>query len=122
MGANGVPAIFRASPRDSPQAAAQIVAQRCSGLRSIIHPRRRGHTNCVVPPKEVPSMSPRNWFRLFKQAGVAWSDDNAPTLGAALAYYTAFSLAPLLLIAISMASLLLGEGAARGGIVEEIRK
>jgi membrane protein len=67
-------------------------------------------------------MSPRTVFRLFKQAVVAWSDDNAPTLGAALAYYTAFSLAPLLLIAISMASLILGDNAARGGIVEEIRK
>jgi membrane protein len=61
-------------------------------------------------------------YHLVKQAAVAWSDDNAPTLGASLAYYTAFSLAPLLLIAISMGSLIVGEGAARSGIIAEIRQ
>ena len=35
---------------------------------------------------------------LFKQSATEWGDDKASTLGAALAYYTAFSLAPLLII------------------------
>jgi membrane protein len=49
-----------------------------------------------------------------------WSEDRAPRLGAALAYYTAFSIAPLLVIAIAIAGLLLGEEAARGQIVAQI--
>jgi membrane protein len=67
-------------------------------------------------------MSPRKLFRVLKQAATAWSDDRAPTMGAALAYYTAFSLAPLLLLAISMASLVLGEDIARGGTAAQIRQ
>lgn len=43
------------------------------------------------------------------------------SMGAALAYYTLFSLAPLLLIAISVAGLFFGEDAARGQIVEQLR-
>jgi membrane protein len=53
-------------------------------------------------------------------AGRAWMDDNAPRMGAALAYYAAFSLAPLLLIAVGLAALVFGDRAAQGGIVHEI--
>ena len=66
-------------------------------------------------------MSLRSFFQLLKQAAVAWQDDNASTLGAALAYYTVFSLAPLLLIAVSVAGLLVGEEVARTEIIEQIR-
>ena len=64
----------------------------------------------------------RTLFCVVKQAAVAWNENHAPTMGAALAYYTVFSLAPVLLIAISIASLIVGEDAARSGIVTEIRK
>jgi membrane protein len=47
----------------------------------------------------------KRWFELFKNAGMDWSNDRAPQLGAALAFYTIFSLAPLLTIIISIASL-----------------
>ena len=50
-----------------------------------------------------------------------WSDDKAPRLGAALAYYTSLSLAPLLLVIIGIAGLVFGEEAARGEIVGQIR-
>ena len=49
-------------------------------------------------------------FSLFRQALDAWSDDYAPSMGAALAYYTLFSVAPLLLIVISVAGLVFGAG------------
>jgi membrane protein len=49
-----------------------------------------------------------------------WLNDRAPRLGAALAYYTVFSLAPLLLIIIAIAGLVFGEAAAQGQIVERI--
>jgi len=47
--------------------------------------------------------------------------DNAPRLGAALAYYTTFSLAPLQVIVIAIAALIFGQEAVQGKIVAEIR-
>lgn len=60
-------------------------------------------------------------FAVLKQAAVEWVDDNAPTLGAALAYYTVFSLAPLLIISIGLSGLILGREAAQGQIFEQLR-
>ena len=61
------------------------------------------------------------YWNLVKQVAVSWVDDYAPSMGAALAYYTMFSLAPLLLIAISVAGLVFGEEAARGEIAAQLR-
>jgi membrane protein len=44
----------------------------------------------------------KNAFGLFKQTAIEWLDDKAPQLGAALAYYTVFSLAPLVLILLAI--------------------
>src|SRR3954463_15719158 len=43
-----------------------------------------------------------NAFSLLKQTAMEWMDDKAPQLGAALAYYTVFSLAPLVLILLAI--------------------
>jgi membrane protein len=59
---------------------------------------------------------------LTRQAVEAWIDDRAPSKGAALAYYTLFSMAPLLLIVISVAGLIFGADAARGEIVVQLRE
>lgn len=59
-------------------------------------------------------------FPLLKQTATEWVADKAPMLGAALAYYTLFSMAPLLLISIAIAGLVLGEEAARGQIFEQL--
>ena len=58
---------------------------------------------------------------LMRQAVGAWVDDYASSMGAALAYYTLFSIAPLLLIAIAVAGLAFGDQAARGEIFEQLR-
>lgn len=58
---------------------------------------------------------------LIRKSVVAWLDDYAPSMGAALAYYTLFSLAPLLIIAIAVAGLVFGQEAARGEIVAQIQ-
>lgn len=50
-----------------------------------------------------------------------WSEDRALTHGAALAYYTFFSLAPLLVLAIAIAGLVFGRQAAQGEIVSQIQ-
>jgi membrane protein len=56
-------------------------------------------------------------FDLLKKAASDWMEDQAPTLGAALAYYTVFSLAPLLIIAVSIAGVVFGREAAQGQTV-----
>lgn len=71
-----------------------------------------------APPAVGPTL--RQWAGLAKQAAVSWADDYAPSMGAALSYYTLFSVAPLLLIVISVAGLVFGEDAARGEIFEQL--
>ena len=66
-------------------------------------------------------MNPRESFAILKKAAWDWMEDQAPTLGAALAYYTVFSLAPLLIIAIAIAGLVFGPDAARGQIFDQLR-
>ncbi|HEY2828613.1 MAG TPA: YhjD/YihY/BrkB family envelope integrity protein, partial [Thermoanaerobaculia bacterium] len=60
-------------------------------------------------------------FNLFKQTWTEFSDDKAQRLGAALAYYTIFSLGPILLIAVSIAGLVFGREAAQGRIGAELQ-
>jgi membrane protein len=57
---------------------------------------------------------------VFKAALRAWQDDGAPSMGAALAYYTLFSIAPLILIVVAIAGLAFGDEAARGEIFEQL--
>lgn len=65
-------------------------------------------------------MKPVSLVALSKQTFAAWVDDYAPSMGAALAYYTLFSTAPLLLIAVSIAGLAFGPDAARGEIFAQL--
>ncbi|HEX8204367.1 MAG TPA: YihY/virulence factor BrkB family protein [Isosphaeraceae bacterium] len=64
-------------------------------------------------------MNPKAIWGLLRTSASEWVEDKAPRLGAALAYYTIFSLAPLLLIAIAVAGLFLG---GRQGAQEQIIK
>jgi len=61
------------------------------------------------------------WWRLVQHAFKGWSEDYAPSMGAALSYYSVFSLAPLLLIVISIAGLAFGDEVARGEVFAQIR-
>src|SRR2546428_12927531 len=63
----------------------------------------------------------RQLWSLFWEAVNAWSEDYAPSMGAALSYYTLFSIAPLLLIVIGVAGLVFGPEAARGEIFGQLR-
>ncbi len=69
----------------------------------------------------MPTDLPAAWWGLIKQVATSWLDDYVPSMGAALAYYTMFSLAPLLLIAVSVAGLVFGEDAARGEILAQLQ-
>ena len=58
---------------------------------------------------------------LLKQTATEFSDDKCSRLGAALAFYTALSLSPMLLVVIGIAGPIFGDGAARGEIAHQIR-
>jgi membrane protein len=67
-------------------------------------------------------LRPKAISGLLKAAYSEWNKDNAPRMGAALAYYTIFSLAPLLIIAVAIAGLAFGTEAARGEIARQIQR
>ena len=60
-------------------------------------------------------------YVLFKKACLAWADDNAPSMGAALAFYTVFSLAPVLIISVSVAGLAFGQKAAEAEFLRQLQ-
>ncbi|MEO6352157.1 MAG: YihY/virulence factor BrkB family protein [Oxalobacteraceae bacterium] len=66
-------------------------------------------------------MTLKNIWILIKAAASSWVDDYAQSMGAALAYYTMFSIAPLLLIVISIAGLIFGVDTARDEIVGQLQ-
>src|SRR5687767_15857987 len=61
-------------------------------------------------------MHPKQGWQLLKGALKAWSNDYAPSMGAAISYYTLFSIAPLLLIVIAIAGFFFGDEAVRGEV------
>jgi len=81
-----------------------------------IHGRKQYRIPCGLHPP----LSPKSSFALLKSTYLEWSRDKVPRMGAALAYYTIFSLAPLLFIAIAIAGLAFGVEAARGEITGQI--
>lgn len=66
--------------------------------------------------------NPRGVLSILKETAKEWSDDDAPRLGAALAFYTLFSIAPMLIILVSVLGMVLGEEASRGQLFHQIDK
>lgn len=65
-------------------------------------------------------MQIRDLWPMAKETAKDWSDDDASTLAAALAYYALLSLAPLMIISIGVAGWFLGPEAARGRVAGEL--
>jgi membrane protein len=65
-------------------------------------------------------LSPKQLFRLAVQAVKSWSNDYAPSMGAAISYYTVFSLAPLLVIVIAIAGAVFGREAIQGLVSDQL--
>jgi membrane protein len=67
------------------------------------------------------------WIRLnvlpqvLRQASSEWINDNAPRLGASVAFYTLLSLAPVIVIAVAVAGVVYGQEAAQGRLASEIQ-
>jgi membrane protein len=66
-------------------------------------------------------MKARDVWYLTRQTFEEWNDDNASRLAAALAYYTIFSLAPLLVITIGLAGMVFGDDAVQGHVVAQLQ-
>lgn len=71
-------------------------------------------------PRWSDALKPPMMWRLMKDAASDWSRDRAPRLGAALAYYTVFSLVPFLVVVIAVIGLVFGEVAAQSAILSQI--
>jgi membrane protein len=65
-------------------------------------------------------MEPKGWFGLLKDTFTAWRKDKASRLAAALAFYTIFSIGPLLLVVIAIVSFVLRQQADDGTLVSSI--
>ena len=65
-------------------------------------------------------LPPKKFLHLLIQAAKSWSNDYAPSMGAAISYYTVFSLAPLLVIVIAAAGAVFGREAVSGAIVAQL--
>jgi membrane protein len=66
-------------------------------------------------------MNLRRVLPLLKQTTNEWLDDNAPSRAASLSYYTIFSIAPLLLIAVAIAGLVFGQKAVSGQVSAQLQ-
>jgi len=60
-------------------------------------------------------------WRFLKETYSEWSEDRAPRLGAALAYYTVVSITPVLVIAIGIAGVVFGRQAVQTQVIDQIQ-
>ncbi len=62
------------------------------------------------------------FFKLLRQTFTEWNEDHAPRLAAALAYYTAFSIAPLLVVVIGIVGILVSQDTVQKQILYEVQR
>src|SRR5215208_5748060 len=75
----------------------------------------------TLPTRPIGSpTNPKAWWPLIRDTASAWMAHKAAKLGAALAYYSIFSLGPLLVIAIVVAGLVFGQEAVRGEVSAQL--
>lgn len=85
---------------------------------------RKGYSHLSLPLRctgmKIKAILSNRWVSLIKQTVTEWMEDGALGLSAAMAYYSVFSIAPLLIICISIAGLVLGPDAVRGQLDEQL--
>jgi membrane protein len=80
------------------------------------------NSNVVSEQARVSIRHPKTWWSLLSDAASGWMSHKASTLGAAVAYYSIFSIGPLMLIAISIAGLFFGHDAVRGEVSAQLSR
>ncbi|MDM0109339.1 YihY/virulence factor BrkB family protein [Variovorax sp. J22R24] len=94
-----------------------------AGARSETRVGRRAPARAGYPTSGTRAgrwLKPREFVVLCRTAAGAWIDDYAPSMGAAISYYTIFSMAPLLVIVIAVAGAVFGRDEAQAQVVEQI--
>ena len=86
-------------------------------MSSVRVPRRSSPGVGGIPARLTPAVV----WSLLGETLYEWYEDRAPRLGAALAYYTVFALAPGLIVIIAVTALVLGKVAAQGQILAEVQ-
>ena len=111
----------KAAARSAPPPAADAPA-RIDIVKARLEPAPSDYLDPAAEVKMLQggSRAQQAW-QLTVAAVNAWLNDFAPSMGAAIAYYTIFSIAPMLVIAIAVAGMLFGHDAAQGEIVNQIR-
>jgi membrane protein len=66
-------------------------------------------------------LSPPALWKLLKQTVLEWIHDKVPALGAALAFYTIFSIAPMIIVTVAVVGFIFGPDAAQGRIATELQ-
>lgn len=125
-----VTSVMSASERPAAEAAAASARAAAAASAIVRKPEPEPEVPAAPPAasdsRPLPSIpnpsagwAGRQW-QILKAAAMAWIDDFAPSMGAALSYYTLFSLAPLLVIVIAIAGLVFGQDAAQGAIIAQL--
>ena len=81
----------------------------------------RSHTGRPGRSARKDRMTPDRLWAVLKETFAGWWNDNVPRMGAALAYYTLFALAPILVVVIAVGGMAFGPEAVRGEIVAQIQ-
>lgn len=76
----------------------------------------------TAPPEASEPSALHVWFGVLRAAVTGWIDDGASSMGAALSYYTALSLAPLLLVVMAVAGLLYGEAEVGRALISQFQQ
>ncbi len=72
------------------------------------------------PPRPHPPLTAAGLLKVARATLTEWGEDKVPRLGASLAYYTIFSIAPLLVIAIAIAGLVLDPGEVQQAVLTQM--
>src|ERR1051325_10050798 len=98
-----------------------VRSMRQAGKPIVCMPVLGAAAGAQTAEKPLPVTTNSVWS-LIRETISRWSDINAPRLGAALAYYTLLSIAPLLVVVVGIAGMFFGREAAQSQIVYQIRE
>lgn len=102
------------------RAAGRVMVSHDEALR---HPERPGPRPAMgrVQPPAAKHGTAMGFFNVAKQAVTGWISDNCPRLGASIAFYTIFAIAPLLIVVLAIAGAVFGDEAASGQVMQQIQ-
>lgn len=85
-----------------------------------VKPKGKVRQSTSREPKII-EIGPKEMLHLVRDAGINWNSDGAASMGAAIAFYTIFSIAPLLIITMAIAGFFFGADAAQGQVYSQAR-